>query len=188
MEPNQLGVRVAVLEREMQWAKDNTEILRSNLLELKTGQNRLADHMMDIQARMDSQFVEVYREFANVHNEFSQMHGGFTRIHGEFSNVRAEFIRVHGEVSNVHADLHNKISGVDREIAEVHGKISNVHADLHGKISGVHGEIAEVHGKISNLHESIARQTRWILTAILGAATLVSLGLPIALQLVKRYL
>jgi predicted nucleic acid-binding Zn-ribbon protein len=163
MEPNQLGVRVAVLEREMQWAKDNTEILRSNLLELKTGQNRLADHMMDIQARMDSQFVEVYREFANVHNEFSQMHGGFTRIHGEFSNVRAEFIRVHGE-------------------------ISNVHADLHGKISGVHGEIAEVHGKISNLHESIARQTRWILTAILGAATLVSLGLPITLQLVKRYL
>ena len=63
------------------------------------------------------------------------------------------------QIGAVHADVNKQIGAVH---ADLHKQIGGVRADLHKQIGGVHAD----------LHKQIARQTRWILTVLGGAAVL----------------
>ena len=99
------------------------------------------------------------------------------------------FSDIEGRISSLQAHTDERISALqahtDERITEVHYGFSAIYKEfssVHREFATVHREFATVHKEIGGLHAAIAVQTRWILFAIIGAATLISIVHPAVLR------
>jgi len=131
-------------------------------------QEQLGDAAAESLAGMFDQLEAARQQERETHKEqlFELLEERFLRHVAESEG------RLRGEIAEVRAGTAESESRLRAEIADVHKEITHVHkqiGDLRGDMSE---QITDVHRQITDVHKQIARQTRWTLTVLGGAAVL----------------
>jgi hypothetical protein len=120
------------------------------------------------------------------------------RVTEEISGLRLEMnkgisglrLEMHESISGLRTEINQGMSKLDNRITE---EVSGLRLEIHDGMSGldkkITGEISITRVQISELRSElksdIATQTKWILTVILAAATLISIIQPVMTKILK---
>ena len=133
------------------------ETHKEHLFELL--EERFLRHVAESEGRLRAEIAEVENrlraEIAEAENRLrAEMHAGFDRLQNRLTQQQEQLTRQ------------------QEQFAALGTLIGDVRAEMLEQIGDVHKQIGDVHKQIGDVHKQVARQTRWILTVIVGTAVL----------------
>ena len=123
----------------------------------------VAESERRLRAEMQAGFDRQQEQLARQQEQLTAQQEQIAVLGKEIGVVRSDLTK---EIGAVRSDLGNQIGVVQSDLTK---EIGAVRSDLGNQIGAVH---ADVNRQIADVHKQIARQTRWILTVLGGAAVL----------------